>query len=170
MSAADSLVSQANLNDDDTGEFLPVADQKPTPVVAMPRLTVVETLYYHAGGASDPVGVAASFDRPLTSGEQLYVRETVIKDMTRLDVGWAGGLTSPQGNDVAQVLVENKEKKDGAWLRVYFGAGRGADNILGMLIPPGESARFTPFSSSRVWLESPPGCVGVRVSITAVPN
>lgn len=175
MPDIDGVAVMEGIDPDETVlNFRPVESQTPKTSPVPPRLTVVDHVYYQPGGDGDAQDVSTSFDRVLASGEQIYRREKTVKESEVLDVGWAGALTSPQGSNVALVVIQNLEKKGGAWLRVSFGTGKAPDTVLGILIPPGESARFTPFSSSRVWLaphcHPVDGSPTVKVSITAVPN
>lgn len=156
---------------DEAGDLPVMPAQVPTSVPVQPRLTVVETVHYQSGETADGSGGSAhGFDRELKTGEQLYVRDTHVSGgdhLVPLDTGWLK-------ENVSHVVVRNLEKKgagSAADLQVWFGNGRPSESVLAVVVPPGETARFTPFRSTRVWLSG--GLDGgdrIKYRITAFPG
>ncbi len=134
------------------------------------RLTVVESVTYEQVGR-ELVSVGGAFDFVLVGDEQIYRRELRVGPAWQpLDTGWLGA-------KVSHVVIRNAgdPKRGDQSVRVGFGTGKAPDTVWAIEIPPGQSCRFMPAFTSRVWLSVSPTHTTdpmkyASVHVTAVPS
>lgn len=137
--------------------------------VTGPRLTVLGQTYYQAPD-EPPVLVEERFTVPVSGGEQVFTRRLVVgEEKVEVDFGWL--------EEVSMLVIENRgglprqtiptprerNEADRCHVFVFF------NDVPGIIILPGQSARFQPNGLPTLFLRCPPG-YSTRVTYTAFPG
>lgn len=144
-------------------------DRQVAAPVTGPRLTVIGQTYYQAPD-EPPVLVEERFTVPVSGGEQVFTRRLVVGDeKVEVDFGWleevAMLVIENRGGPPRQTIPTHEErwKEASCHVFVFF------NDVPGIIIAPGQSARFHPNGSPTLFLRCPKG-YSTRVTYTAFPG
>jgi len=124
---------------------------QPSPVNALEKITVTETIYHQVVGEG-PTSYPTTFFRVLNfTAEQVWTREQKVgKDWTMIDLGWL------KDKPVSLMVIRNEEgfknvtlptedmKPNSTTPILELGVGNTEAQPVRMSIYPGESQRITP--------------------------
>lgn len=135
------------------------------------KVTVVEQVYHQSSG-NNPYQFSTGFCRRLKTKEQTYQRTTTVgTDWEPLDCGWL--------YNISLLEIKNEEGKPGQFHMDDDDRAETAKRIISLrfgvvgqwphiLIPPGESCRFSPVSVHAIYISSQHGTA--RYTLTAIPE
>lgn len=147
-------------------------EERATPILLKPRLTVVEHVYHQEGGGKSPVGSDCVSARFLSTDEQPYVRKTRIGETwTRLDTGWLASVSLIRVVNEATVFATYpslREKTEAEAKVLEIGVEDEAGVHSFARVRPGDSFRVDPVESRSLRVRCRSGFA--QVTIHAFPE
>ena len=147
-------------------------EERTTPILLKPRLTVVEHVYHQEGGGKSPVGSDCVSARFLRTDEQPYVRKTRIGETwTRLDTGWLASVSLIRVVNEATVFatypsLREKTEAEAKVLEIGVEDETGVHSFA--RVRPGDSFRIDPVDSPSLRVRCRSGFA--QVTIHAFPE
>jgi hypothetical protein len=142
-----------------------------TPTKHGSRLAIVETLYYQQEDAQ-PISHDHRFSKPISSSEQAYLRLTFVgEEWQKVDTGWVKEcsviIIKNESGKFSKIPTEDKKEAESKKVLEISIVPHSSPAFACIIIPPQESARFTPKEISCLKIRCAKG--ESRYTIIAVP-